>query len=279
MEQLEILRDEIWVLKRTTTNNWMSDNKIKTHLTRANGEATKTVFCVPLDPLTGEPKDIFLNEGVDNEEREELRERLAEYLKLDISFLYTGSEWLLERAVTLVGELREFNLNLPTDYLDYLIIKCNKSVTIGDSYKSNAEYSFTCETERIAKDVKKREIKADAYILLRNLNREEKESILVAFGYNTSGMSQAGIEDAVGKEVETDPKRLIDFYNLPTFKAIVFVRKALTAKILTWVGSSVFYNESLIGLSIEGAASWMLDPKNKMAREAIKTGLQERKAL
>lgn len=279
MEQLEILRDETWVLKRTTTNNWMAHNSIKTHLTRANGEATKTVFCVPLDPITGEPKDIFLNEGTDVEEREELRESLASHLKLPVDFLYTGSEWLLERAVTLVGELREFNLNIPTDYLDYLIIKCNKSVTIGDAYKANAEYSFTCETERIAKDVKKREIKADAYILLKNLNREEKESILVAFGYNTSGMSQTGIEDAVGKEVETDPKKLIDFYNLPTFKALVFVRRALTAKILQWVGTSVFYNENLIGITVEGAAAWMLDPKNKMAREAIKTVLQDKKAI
>jgi hypothetical protein len=279
MEQIEILKDEIWVLKRNTQNNWMEFNNIQSHLTRANGEATKTVFCVPLDSLTGEYKDIFSGEGEDSEEREILRETLANHLKLNIEDLYPGSEWLKAKNVNLIGKQREFNLALAHDYIDYLIVKSNKSVNVGEGFRANSEYTFTCENERVAKSVKRREIIADAYILLKNLNREEKESLLIAFGYNTSGMSQTGVEDAIGKEVESDPSRIIKFYNLPTFKAQVFVRKALQCKILTWVGTSVFYNENIIGINVEDAATWMLDPKNKSALEAIKIVMQERKVL
>lgn len=268
---IDVTKDEIWVLKRNTTNAWMGVNNIKTHLIRGNGEATKTIFCVPIDGTTGQPKDIF-------NKNEEERESIANLLKLPVEHLLPGSDFLNERSVILIGDSKEFNLNNANDYLDHLIVKANtSSVNVGDKFRAGAEYIFICEEERIQKEVKKREVKAEAYILLKELNKDEKESILLALGFNTIGMSQAGIEDAIGKKVEETPQAIVDIYKVPNFKGIVFIRKGIHANVLKSLGGQIYYNDTLLGFDLSSAASYVLDKNNALVVEGIKRDLAAKK--
>lgn len=262
------LKNEIWVLKRNTTNTWMNLNSIETHLNRSDGEASKTVFCVCLNPRTGLHKEIL-----NKEEKDYLTYVLK--LKPSDNSLEPGSDFLINRSVELKGKEKKFDLSNPSDYLDLAIVRSNENIISEEGkYKSGADFTLFCENEKMEKQVTARKIKAEAYKLVSSLSIEEKKGILMLFGYNTIEMADLGIEDKFGLLVEQEPQRVIEISNTPNFKGAVFIRKGLYKKVLASHGGHIYFNETLLGTSIEAAAEFLKKPENKPLLDALKDSVK-----
>jgi len=270
-EETEIktcLRDEVWVLKRNTSNTWMNLNQIESHLNRSDGEASKTVFCVSLNPKTGLPKEILTKE-------EKAYLTFALNLNPADKSLEPGSEFLLSKAVELKGKEKVFNLTNPSDYLDLCIVRSNENLISEEGkYKTGADFILTCENEKLEKQVNARKVKAEAYKLVANLSIEEKKGILMLFGFNTIEMTDLSVEDKFGLLVEQEPKKVMDISATPNFKGAVFIKKGIHKKVLSNHGGHIFYNETLLGTSLEEAAVFLKDPANKHILDVLKSEIK-----
>lgn len=262
------LKDEVWILKRNTTNTWMNLNKIESHLNRSDGEASKTVFCVSLNPKTGLPKEILTK---DEKAYLSFALRLTEGDKS----LEPGSEFLLNRVVELKGKEKIFNLTNPSDYLDLCIVRSNENLISEEGkFKTGADFTLSCENEKLEKQVNARKLKAEAYKLVSTLSIEEKKGILMLFGFNTVEMTDLSVEDKFGLLVEQEPKKVMDLNATPNFKGAVFIKKGIHKKVLKDHGGHIFYNETLLGTSAEEAAIFLKDPANKHILDILKSEIK-----
>lgn len=270
--------EEIIIVKRITSNAWIKDlninnkDKVIGSFKNADGSRAKTSIGVGINKDTGLRKVILTPEEQSKFELE---------LGMDKGSLGPVSDYWITFKVDIEGS--EIILKPNSNSFDALKLKVLRSKTIVadglEELKTNAyaEFVIISESEEAKKANTVRDIRKKAYSKFNTMDTQDMEDVLVAMGKKPTGMSRELLEDAVGKEVDVNPKFFLDIYTNPKFKEFVYIKKLINIGILLQKGEAVIYGEDVIGYDINTAIDYLNNPENKTILSTINSAFSIKK--
>lgn len=258
-------------LRRVGSNSWVKDlnainrDKIIGNFKSSDGTLAKTSIGIGVDSRSGLRKVIL-----DKSEEAKFEKEIG----LPEGTLASGSEFWKEFAVTIQGNTLELNENDPMDKLRIKLLK-SKSIVAGSlaelSTNAYAEFVIVSEVEEAKKANISRDVRKKAYAAFDKMSSQDMEDVLIAMGKKPTSMSKELIEDAIGREIDTNPGRFVLIYTNPKFQSIVFINRLLNMGILVRRGEAISYEEDVLGYDITSAIDFINTPVNKLILDSLTT--------
>ena len=257
-------------VKRVTSNEWVKDlnvinkDKIKGSFKSSDGSQAKTRIGVGLDSKTGLRKNVLTNEE---------QKKFEKLLGMTEGTLSPGSDYWIDFSVTIEGSVLMLDPENPKHQLDLIVLK-SKTKLVADGLeelkeKSKAEFVIVSEVEEAKKANKNRGIKSKAYALFDKMTSTEMEDLLIAMGKKPTSMSKEMMEDAVGREIDNNPGKVVTIYTNPKFQNLVFINKLLNMGVLTKKGEAIVYEEDVLGFDNSSAIDYLYSPQNKVVLDSL----------
>ncbi len=258
------------IVKRTTSNEWIKDlnginkDKIRGSFKSADGSLAKTGLGLGIDKATGLRKVLL-----DKSEQRDFEKSLG----MAEGTLSPNSEFWIDFKVDIQGSELILDPNSPMDQLKLRLLK-SKTNLVADSLedlktKSNAEFVIVSEAQEAKKSNAIRNIRSKAYAAFEKMSTEEMSDVLIAMGKKPTSMSKEMIEDAMGREVDTNPAKFISIYTNPKYEQLVFLNKLLNLGILQKRGEAIVYEEDVLGYDSTSAIDFLYSPVNKVILDSL----------
>lgn len=258
------------IVRRITSNDWIKElngvnkDKIRGSFKSADGSLAKTSIGLGIDIRTGLRKVIL-----DNTEQRNFEKQLG----MAEGTLSPSSEYWRDFTVDIQGSDLILDPNSVMDQLRLKVLRSKTSLIANGleelKTKSLAEFVIVSEAEEAKKSNIIRNIKSKAYAALGNMTTSDMEDVLVAMGKKPTSMSKDMIEDAMGREVETNAAKFLAIYTNPKFQNLVFMNKLLNMGILVKRGEAIVYEEEVLGYDNSSAIDYLYSPANKVVLDAL----------
>lgn len=258
------------IVKRTTSNEWIKDlnginkDKIRGSFKSADGSLAKTGIGLGTDKATGLRKVIL-----DSTEQK----RFEKELGMPEGKLAPDSDFWIDFKVDIQGSELILDPNSPMDRLKLLVLKSKTKLVANGleelKTKSNAEFVIVSEAQEAKKSNAIRAVRSKAYAAYVNMSPEDMADVLIAMGKKPTSMSREMIEDAMGREVDTNPAKFIAIYTNPKYEQLVFVNKLLNIGIIQKRGEAIIYEEDVLGYDLTSTIDFLYSPANKVVLDSL----------
>lgn len=120
--------------------------------------------------------------------------------------------------------------------------------------------------------------KMDALDAMRSLTLEEKKGYLKLYGKRgLDTVSESFVNTNLFKEVDSDPKKFLDFYNNPDIKLRIEIEDMIEAGTLIKKGNYYTFQNETIGNSVESVIAYFKDLRNQSVKLAAMSSTKAKK--
>lgn len=258
------------IVKRITSNDWIKElnsinkDKVRGSFKSADGSLAKTKIGVGIDRKTGLRKVILDRTEATKYEKE---------LGMPEGTLSASSDYWRDFSVDIEGSELVLDPNSSMDQLKLKLLKSKTDLVANGleelKTKSNVQFVIVSEAEEAKKSNVIRNVRSKAYAAFEKMTTSEMEDVLIAMGKKPTSMSKEMIEDAIGREIDTNAAKFLAIYTNPKFQPLVFINKLLNMGIITKRGEAVVYEEDVLGYDNTSAIDYLYSPANKIVLEAL----------
>ncbi len=262
------------IVKRITTNEWVKDlnsinkDKIEGSFKSSDGTRAKARLGRGIDKSTGLKKAIFRDDPAGKKEQREMEIALG----LSEGELGVNSPFWNDFTVDMEGS--ETVLRPSESPIDRLKLKLliSKTGIVAEGYDKRTpetEFIILSQTDEAKKANKSRSYKKNAYAAFAKMSHAEMVDVLVALGRKPTGMSAEMVEDALGREIDMYPQKVLTIIEDPKYKAKLHINKLLNMGILARKGKAIIYGETVLGYDLDTTVDFLNDKENKELTEGL----------
>lgn len=258
------------IVKRITSNDWIKElnsinkDKVRGSFKSADGSLAKTAIGLGIDKKTGLRKVILDRTEATKYEKE---------LGMAEGTLSANSEYWRDFTVDIQGSELILDPNSSMDQLKLKLLKSKTELVANGleelKTKSNVQFVIVSEAEEAKKSNVSRNVKSKAYASFDKMSVSEMEDVLIAMGKKPTSMSTEMIQDAMGREIDTNAAKFLAIYTNPKFQSLVFINKLLNMGIITKRGEAIVYEEDVLGYDNSSAIDYLYSPANKVVLDAL----------
>ncbi len=190
-----------------------------------------------------------------------------EFKQLEISKEITHKLFFRDFKLILTDAPVVLNLERESDYIRYKFALIRDEIAnTPDDITSQTKYVMFDEEAEAVKLTVKADLKMDAYVLLSGLSYEEQLDFLKLFGIATKGLSPTVVKAKLAMIIETDSKSFLSRYNDKNRGEKILIESLVQARIVEKRGTSIYFNEDLLGATEDITIQYLKNPKNNELR-------------
>ena len=120
--------------------------------------------------------------------------------------------------------------------------------------------------------------KMDAFDAMRTLALEDKKGYLKIYGKRgLNDVSEAFVQSALFKEVDSNPKKFLELYNNPDIKIMMEIEDFMESGHLQKRGNFYVFQNETLGNSVESVISYFKDIRNQGTKIAVTQAINKTK--
>ena len=252
-----------WKLRKAPRSHW---NKI------AQYEHTNTCIAPLVDGKSGRPKTGLTKD-------DELR--LQKALGLEEFELSPRSAFWRDFMIKVDDSTVRIDLHDPEDELAFLFLRAHKLVAFSNAEllkKPQALYVLYNDVDEAKTQVRRRNVKKEAYSAFANMSTPEMIDVLMVLGKRVVSTDPHIVEAMMGEVVEHEGAAFLDIVGDDDFKIKLFVMKCLHHDLLQKGRGKdienviISFHDTVLGEGLSGAVKYL----NKQANQKVYLALEKR---